>query len=172
VLDELRADIEAHGVEILVVSDFTIADLSRTWWAKTPAGSPGVLAELERVASGDVEYVALRAPTGQAVARGCVNYVDRPNVGTISQLSTKQAVRNLGIGTRLLHAIEERILARGCSAAMLAVRPHNEGAQRLYRRLGYERVGERVASWMERNPDGTQTLRTPLYIDLRKDLSI
>jgi ribosomal protein S18 acetylase RimI-like enzyme len=61
--------------------------------------------------------------------------------GYIAGLAIKPAWRNRGIGTRLIQFAEELIL-RDSPNVFLCVSSFNTDAQRLYARLGYERVGE------------------------------
>ena len=49
--------------------------------------------------------------------------------------------RNRGIGTNLIRFAEKRIL-REAPNVFICVSSFNKGAERLYRRLGYEVVGE------------------------------
>jgi ribosomal protein S18 acetylase RimI-like enzyme len=61
--------------------------------------------------------------------------------GYICALAVKPAHRNCGIGTRLLKFAEERIF-RESPNVFLCVTSFNAGAQRLYERLGFRKVGE------------------------------
>jgi ribosomal protein S18 acetylase RimI-like enzyme len=58
----------------------------------------------------------------------------------VRALGVRRDVRGKGIGTELLAFAEERMFRLKPLLFML-VSDFNEGAQRLYRRLGYERVG-------------------------------
>ena len=62
-------------------------------------------------------------------------------VGYIQTICIKPDWRNRGIGTRLLKFAEYRIF-RETPNVFMCVSSFNEGAQRLYKRLGYEVVGE------------------------------
>lgn len=59
---------------------------------------------------------------------------------SISVLSSYQG---RGIGTELMRAAEEYAKERGCRRMELEVFARNEGAHRLYRRLGYEEEGRK-----------------------------
>ena len=59
-----------------------------------------------------------------------------------------------GIGTRLLTALEEEGRRRGRSNATLYVAVDNERAIRLYTKLGYAIVGERMSRFDYRDPAG------------------
>jgi len=62
-------------------------------------------------------------------------------VGYIQTICVAPGLRNRGIGQRLLAFAEERIF-REWPNVFLCVSSFNEGARRLYERLGYEQVGE------------------------------
>ncbi|WP_460810954.1 GNAT family N-acetyltransferase [Microlunatus endophyticus] len=57
-----------------------------------------------------------------------------------------------------MHA-EEVVRDHGCDRCTLAVEESNDGALRLYRRLGYDVFGTEAAEWEQESPDG----RTYLY---------
>jgi [ribosomal protein S18]-alanine N-acetyltransferase len=61
--------------------------------------------------------------------------------GYVCGLAVKPAFRNRGIGTRLLKHAERRVF-RDSPNVFMCVTSFNEGAQRLYARLGYEKIGE------------------------------
>ena len=64
-----------------------------------------------------------------------------PFAGYIQTICVDEARRDLGIGTALMHAAEERI-RRESPNVFLCVSTTNDRARELYERLGYERVGE------------------------------
>lgn len=61
--------------------------------------------------------------------------------GYIQTLAGHPAWRNRGLGTRLIQFAEQRTF-RESPNVFLCVSSFNERAQKLYQRLGYERVGE------------------------------
>jgi ribosomal protein S18 acetylase RimI-like enzyme len=61
--------------------------------------------------------------------------------GYIQTICVAPASRGRGLGTRLMAFAEERIL-RQTPNVFLCVSSFNDGARRLYERLGYVRVGE------------------------------
>lgn len=61
--------------------------------------------------------------------------------GYIQTLAVPSAWRNRGLGTKLIQFAEQRIF-RESPNVFLCVSSFNERAQKLYQRLGYERVGE------------------------------
>ena len=62
-------------------------------------------------------------------------------VGFIQSLAVAPDLRGRGIGEALMRFVEDRIL-RDTPNVFLCVSSFNDGAQRFYRRLGYEVVGE------------------------------
>ena len=62
-------------------------------------------------------------------------------VGYIQSMCVVPEWRNRGLGSRLMAFIEKRIFSETPNA-FICVSSFNEGAQRLYERLGYEVVGE------------------------------
>ena len=62
-------------------------------------------------------------------------------VGYVKSIYTVPEWRSRGIGSRLMSFVEDRIF-REAPNVFICVSDFNEDAQRLYRRLGYEVVGE------------------------------
>lgn len=80
-----------------------------------------------------------------------------PGTPLITHLEVFEGHRNQRIGTRLVEAAEQLLRDRGHRSAALAVELSNEGAERLYKRLGYQdwdfgRVDCVQRTWL---PDGT-----------------
>ena len=83
-------------------------------------------------------YVARR--DGQLAGFIVLN-MNGPFVGYIQIVCTAPEFRGTGVGTQLLQFAEERIF-RESPNVFLCVSSFNEGARRLYERLGYTLVGE------------------------------
>jgi hypothetical protein len=62
--------------------------------------------------SGQVEYLAVRAPGGFPVSIGGIDYAKQPGAGIVWQLSTHGDLRSLGLGTALIKEAEARIKKR------------------------------------------------------------
>ncbi|MFX0210492.1 MAG: GNAT family N-acetyltransferase, partial [Candidatus Hodarchaeota archaeon] len=62
-------------------------------------------------------------------------------IGYVKSIYTAPGWRNKGIGSKLMSFVEDRIF-REAPNVFICVSDFNEDAQRLYRRLGYEVVGE------------------------------
>ncbi|GAA2756375.1 GNAT family N-acetyltransferase [Actinopolymorpha rutila] len=154
----------------LTVRDMTEADLpelacfySRFSLAKMPA-------ELERARTGIVDHVVVCTPAGVPVAKGAINWDEKPEAGVIWTLSVRAELRSIGIGTVLIQASEDRIRARGLSRAEIGVEENNPRARALYERLGYVAYGSELASWDQEEPDGTVRKYETTCTLLRKEL--
>lgn len=132
------------------VRDLTSADLPHCAWSGSPTRLRAVALELDRVAAGVADYLAVCAGrTDRPVAIGGVDYEQAPGAGTIHQLATLPALQSCGMGTVLIGAAEDRIRAE------LGVEYDNPRARALYERLGYIAFDSRPDAWDEEAPDGT-----------------
>lgn len=61
-----------------------------------------------------------------------------------------------GIGTAVIHRAEQLAVAAGRTLSEIAVGKDNEAARRLYERLGYQLIGDRIDHWIADQPDGSQ----------------
>ena len=63
--------------------------------------------------------------------------------GYVSELFVMETARGVGVGTRLLEAVKDMAVSRGCSRLMLVNRKTRESYKRgFYRKLGWEERGE------------------------------
>lgn len=170
-IEDARRAIEAHGAGSLLVTDLAPDDLSQILWAGSAAHRRSVAAALERVAAGDVEYLAVRAPNGFPVAVGGIDYERHQGAGTLWQLATHGSLRSLGLGTRLITEAETRIRLRGRSRAVMSVEDDNPRARALYERLGYQPFGRERASWETEDDAGVHHTHVADCTLLGKDLS-
>lgn len=166
----MRDAVVALGVERLAITDLVEADLALIGWSGSPLHVRHVAEELERVAHGEADYLAARAPDGAPIAKCGIDLVAVSGAGTIQQLATRPDLRGLGIGTRLIAAAEARIRDRGLMVAMIAVDGDNPRTRTLYERLGYVACGERSASWESQRDDGSTFVYETLLTDLQKPL--
>ena len=138
----------------LYARPLTRDDLPSITWAGTRLHLRNVAVELDRVASGEVVYLAICGQTDMPLALGMVDFTRRPGAGDLEQLVTMPAVRSLGLGSKLVHALETAIRERGLSRATLNVEDDNKGALRLYERLGYRMIGREALEWDQENARG------------------
>lgn len=106
---------------------------------------------LAEQAAGDV-YVAVAELDGQPVGRCGLNFTwQQPESGIVDLWSALviDEARSKGIGSRLIAHLERQALERGYHTVRLGVEVDNLQAERLYRRLGYRRVGRTTDSWTE-----------------------
>lgn len=78
VISATRDEVNEHGVDSLVVDDLTADDLPDIAWSGGVTHVESVAEKLSRVAAGEIEYLAVRAPNGQPIAKACVDYGEHP----------------------------------------------------------------------------------------------
>ncbi len=83
-------------------------------------------------------------PIGYAVVGRCKLPVDNlePAAGELQELYVRAGHRGLELGSRLLNAALQWLDEQGFSPLYIGVWSENEGAQRLYGRFGFHKVGE------------------------------
>lgn len=72
----------------------------------------------------------------------------------VQTIAVAPEVQGQGLGSRLLQLIEDESLRRGAEDLLLEVRWDNPGAQRLYRRSGFEQIHQRRRYY----PDGADAI--------------
>jgi len=170
VIDAVRQLIRLEGPGALVVDELRHEDLEQIGWSGSRSHLRAVAEALQRVVSGDVEYLAVRAPTGEPVAKGAIDYTSHDGAGTLWQLATQPELQSLGLGSYLVREAERRIRLRGLRWAILGVEDNNPRARRLYERLGYQAYGREAASWEQEDERGTVTMYETEVTLLRKHL--
>jgi ribosomal protein S18 acetylase RimI-like enzyme len=155
----------------LTVRDLTTEDLPSCAWSGSAAHLASIAKALERARRGEVDYLAVCPPSGLPVALGGIDYAEHPGAGTLWQLAVHEALQSCGIGTILIRAAEQRILARGLQRAELGVEESNPRARALYDRLSYVAYGRAPESWDEQALDGSIFRYETMCTLMRKDLS-
>jgi ribosomal protein S18 acetylase RimI-like enzyme len=90
----------------------------------------------------------------------------------ISHLLVLGGFRDQGLGTALMAEAEKSLRDRNAARIALAVEKTNEGAIRLYERLGYTTRGETEETWIEQMPDGEmQPVTHPAWV-MEKELRV
>ena len=153
----------------LTVRDLTADDLSSLGWRGTELASR--VEALERARRGEIDYLAVCPPSGVPVATGGVDFTKPPGAATLWQLSVDEALRSCGIGTILIHALEQRIRAHGLRWAELGVDDNSSRPRALCERLGYVVTGKEVGSWNVDAPDGSVSRYETTITLMRKELS-
>jgi ribosomal protein S18 acetylase RimI-like enzyme len=155
----------------LTIRDLTPEDLPSCTWSGSASHLESVAKQLERARRGEVDYLVACPPSGLPVAIGGIDYIENLGAGMLMQLSVHGALQSCGIGTILIRAAEQRILARSLHRAELGVEECNPRARALYNRLGYVAYGRAPESWDEQAPDGTTVRYETVCTLMRKELS-
>jgi ribosomal protein S18 acetylase RimI-like enzyme len=93
-----------------------------------------------RIIDGPSKEVYLAAEAGELSGFMILN-MNGAFIGYVQTICIAPGSRGRGLGTKLLEFAEERIFDESPNV-FLCVSSFNEGARRLYERLGYETVGE------------------------------
>jgi hypothetical protein len=112
-LEGLRQMILADGAWQLAVGDLCDDDLAGLAWSGNPAYLRSVAAALQQAAQGLEDYLVVRAPGGQLVAKMRVDYTSKADTGVFSQLAVMGPLQGLGIATMLIGVGEQRARTRG-----------------------------------------------------------
>lgn len=158
------------NIQSLTINNLTLNDLDKISWSGTPTHIRYVKEALERVDKGEVDYLTIRDEDGNPIAIGGVDYTAHKNAGSLWQIVVKEEMRGLGLGTRLIQELENKIKARKVKFAMLGVEKDNIKAQNLYRKLGYEVCGDTEDSWEVEDKDGNISIHYAVGVQMRKEI--
>jgi ribosomal protein S18 acetylase RimI-like enzyme len=164
------AVLDSHGPTALLVDDLQPAEVARLAWSGSSSHLASVARALEQVPSGTMAYLVVRAPTGEPVAKCCIDYTHHSGAGTLIHLVTHDRLQGRGLATYLITTAEQRIRHRGLSWAVLGVEEDNPRARALYERLGYTAWQREYASWPEEDEAGNMRLYETELVILRKAL--
>jgi ribosomal protein S18 acetylase RimI-like enzyme len=131
----------------LIVRALEPEDLPGLDWTGGPEHQRAIADDLQRSSSGGLHQLVVALPNGQLVGFGGVDFRRSADAGTIWMLSVHPLLQSIGIGTTLIRALEERIVAHGRSIAEIGVEHDNPSARRLYERLGYRECGSALDEW-------------------------
>ena len=131
----------------LTVRDLEPGDLSDLDWSGGAEHVRAMADALQASWAGDLVALVVALPNERLVASGVVDFRPEPGAGVLSMLAVHEHLQSLGIGTRLVTALEKRVRRRGLQRARLSVEHDNRRALALYRRLGYREVGSTLESW-------------------------
>lgn len=100
-------------------------------------------------------YLVARLPGAEARGKpvGYIGIWIVIDEGHITNVAVHPDYRSRGVGRKLLVAIGELAGAKGASRLTLEVRRSNNGAQRLYQRLGFEGTGVRPGYYRDNDED-------------------
>jgi ribosomal-protein-alanine N-acetyltransferase len=97
--------------------------------------------ELDETAREPSSFAIIGEADGGAVAGFIIASMPRGNTGHIVTLDVVPEFRRQGLGEKLLRAAEDRLLALKVDRIVLETPMASGGAQALYRKLGFVRVG-------------------------------
>lgn len=92
--------------------------------------------------------------------------------GYLYSLRVMEMFRGCGIGTQLIHEAENIMIERGYHWSTIAVAKTNNGAHRLYERLGYEVFGDDPGNWSYFDHEGrVRQVQEPCWL-LQKEIGL
>ncbi|HXD08519.1 MAG TPA: GNAT family acetyltransferase [Anaerolineales bacterium] len=103
-------------------------------------GRSDSLAEIEKKVARDPDLFLVAEQNNTIVGSVIGGYDGRR--GMIYHLAISGSCRGQGIGSRLLHEVEARLLAKGCLKSYLMVTPDNEEAAQYYERRGWHHMDD------------------------------
>lgn len=127
--------------------DLEAADLADLDWSGGTEHLRAVAEALGAAYAGDVALLVGSLANGRLVAMGGVDFRTHPDSGRLWMLAVDERFQGLGVGTRLISRLEERIVDQGRRRAQLTVELDNPRAAALYRRLGYTESGPALDRW-------------------------
>ena len=92
-------------------------------------------ADIERKLKVNPELFLVGEVNGQIVATVMGGYEGHRD--WINYLAVSPALQKKGLGTRIMRAVEKRILAMGCPKINLQIRTDNPAAVKFYKSIGY-----------------------------------
>jgi ribosomal protein S18 acetylase RimI-like enzyme len=131
----------------LTVRDLEPGDLGDLDWSGGSEHVRAVAETLQATYTDEMAVLVVALANGRLVATGAVDFRPDPQAGELMMLSVHEHLQSLGLGSRLVAALEKRTRNRGRHLARLTVEHDNPRARALYLRLGYREAGSRVESW-------------------------
>ncbi|MCW2810878.1 MAG: hypothetical protein JWP61_1336 [Friedmanniella sp.] len=153
----------------LDIRDCDYPDLSDLDWSGGSEHLHAVAAALQASYADEVAVLVVALPNGRLVGAGAVDFRPDPEVGVLWMLAVHERFQSLGIGRRLVRALEDRVRERGRERARLLVEHDNPRAVALYSRLGYRAVGAGLDRWPVAGGQTYVTAVTVLEHDLGPD---
>ena len=139
----------------LTIDETTVDNLG---WSGGPIHIDYVADAVRRSELGETDMIAGRDKDGRVVCYGGAEYSIEQGSAKLWMLIVRPELRGLGIGTKLVEALEA-VASNKVSRVYLNVEKHNQGARRLYERLGYQVESESTESWYELDDGGERYLK-------------
>lgn len=109
-------------------------------------------------------------PIGQAAIHW-LGKATHPHIPDLQSVRVLEAFRGQGVGSKLLEICETIVRSEGHSLVSLAVALDNDGARRLYERVGYRIVGTPYEDvWSYEDAVGKNIRVSEIVTDMMKDL--
>lgn len=146
----------------LVIRQVEETDLTALEWGQEYKKYRRMYASLFRSAQyGRTLMWVVEIPQGEIIGQAFVMLIsserdaaDGESRAYVFAFRVKQQWRNKGIGTHLMHFIEDDLDRRGFKFVTLNVAKDNPNALRLYQRLGYRIIGPRPGVWSYKDQEG------------------
>ena len=131
--------VESYRLRDWIPSDLPrLAEIDRECFPPEIACAVGQLQVMMRGAAG---FALVAEVTGEGIVGFVVASRLQPKLGHIITLDVLSRFRRRGIGTSLMQAAEQRLAGQGAETLRLETPEFSHGAQALYRKLGFRRVG-------------------------------
>lgn len=131
----------------LSMRDLEPDDLADLDWSGGPEHLRFLAEQLGRAYADEVALLVGVLPNSRLVALGGADFQGVPGAARLWLVTVHETLQSLGIGSRLIRALEDRASARGCTRVRLLVEHDNPRAAALYRRLGYLEAGSALDRW-------------------------
>jgi len=144
----MRVDDDLFELDVMTVDDLPGVQVIERYSFPTPWSMRAFLSEITE--NDCAHYLVIRRKQQVVGYIGVWIILDE---GHITNIAVHPAWRRKGLGTRLLTAIFDYAYQRGVRRLTLEVRVSNHGAQSLYEKLGFKRVGIRPGYYLDNNED-------------------
>lgn len=128
-------------LDTCLVESLDLSEIDDLTWVDDPLYLSALRDRWRFVEAGQVVYLALRGLEGSPLSVGGVSFCVAPDTGRIFSLLTHPEFRGLGLGSRLIGALEQVARSRLMRFVSVGVEDVNLRALSWYERLGYQLTG-------------------------------
>lgn len=153
----------------LEIRDLIEKDLDNASWTGGKRHIQYLKREYARTLIGQSQMLVAIAD-GEFVGIGCVDFEKTTRAGHIHMFNVKEGFRGAGIGSKMMDAFEESIMAKNLPKVELFVETHNVKAKQLYERRGYFVVRTQEETWESDAPGGGLEMYTTDVFVMEKNL--